>query len=49
VAVYEKEDGKTYVAWSNYEEAGVKVTPKAEDIFKGISEGLKGITSTVTK
>ena len=49
VAVYEKEDGKTYVAWSNYEEAGEKVTPKAEDTFKGISEGLKEITSTVTK
>lgn len=49
VAIYEKKDGKTYVAWSNYEKTGVKVAPKGESIFKDISDGLIEITSSVTK
>ncbi|WP_291861793.1 DUF302 domain-containing protein [Marinilabilia sp.] len=48
VAVYEKEDGKTYVAWSNYAKAGKEVTEEAIEVFTEIAEEIKEITTTVT-
>lgn len=49
VAIYEKSDGKTYVAWSNYSEAGKELNDGATSVFKEISRGIKNLTSSVIK
>jgi uncharacterized protein (DUF302 family) len=49
VAIYEKSDGKTYVAWSNYAEAGKKLNDETAAVFKDISKGVNEITSSVTE
>jgi uncharacterized protein (DUF302 family) len=49
VAIYEKSDGKTYVAWSNYAKAGEKINNETASVFKDISKGIKDLTSSVTK
>lgn len=49
VAVYEKTDGNTYVAWSNYQSKGKEFGKEAGEVLKEISVGLKEITSVVTQ
>lgn len=48
VAVYEKSDGNTYVAWSNYKLKGKEFGKEAAEVLKKVSAGLEEITSVVT-
>jgi uncharacterized protein (DUF302 family) len=47
VAIYEKEDGKTYIAWSNYAQNSNLPGKQATNLFKEISKDLKEITKGV--
>lgn len=48
VAVYEKTDGNTYVAWSNYKLKGKEFEKEAAGVLKKVSAGLEEIISVVT-
>ena len=47
VAVYEKSNGKTYIAWGNYQKAGTDFDESAESVFNDIQAGLKEIVKVV--
>ncbi|MFO8001613.1 MAG: DUF302 domain-containing protein [Marinilabilia sp.] len=49
VAVYEKSDGKTYIAWSNYKKKGKEFGKPAASVFEEIHDDLEDIMATVVK
>ena len=49
VAVYEKSNGKTYLAWPDYAKAGKGFNDEAASVFSDVAKEIKDITSSVIK
>lgn len=49
VAVYEKSNGKTYLAWPDYAKAGKGFSNEAASVFSDVAKEIKDITSSVIK
>lgn len=49
IAIYEKSNGKTYLAWPDYAKAGKGFSDEAASVFSDAANEIKGITSTIIK